>query len=119
MENLWKQFNEIIIEYDKTTEYKRKQYEFLKDQDNAQFAEMIEYPQISTQLQNTIDTIKNDTESLLEKRKFSISELRLQMKLMKSKTLSIKQNFRSDQISESAQLKRLSVVCNNSLKVNS
>ncbi|KAK2580894.1 hypothetical protein KPH14_005964 [Odynerus spinipes] len=116
MESLWKQFNEIILEYNRTTENKRKQYEFLKDQDNAHFAELIQYPKLSIQLHNTIDTMKNDIENLLEKRKFSITELKYQMQLMKDKTLLIKKKFRSDQISESTQLKKLSVVCNNSVK---
>ncbi|KAL2736243.1 dynein regulatory complex subunit 2 [Vespula maculifrons] len=116
IESLSKQLNEIILEYNRTTETKRKQYEFLKEQDDANFAEMTQYPKLSTQLQNTINTVKNEIENLLEKRKFSISELKYQMKFMKNKSLVIKKNFRTNQILESTQLKKLSIVCNNVIK---
>lgn len=117
IESLSKQLNEIMLEYNRTTETKRKQYEFLKEQDDANFAEMTQYPKLSTQLQNTINTVKNEIENLLEKRKFSISELKYQMKFMKNKSLVIKKNFRTNQILESTQLKKLSIVCNNVTKV--
>nr|KAF7420676.1 hypothetical protein H0235_010973 [Vespula pensylvanica] len=116
IESLSKQLNEIMLEYNRTTETKRKQYEFLKEQDDANFAEMTQYPKLSTQLQNTINTVKNEIENLLEKRKFSISELKYQMKFMKNKSLVIKKNFRTNQILESTQLKKLSIVCNNVTK---
>ncbi|KAF7395584.1 hypothetical protein HZH68_009634 [Vespula germanica] len=116
IESLSKQLNEIMLEYNRTTETKRKQYEFLKEQDDANFAEMTQYPKLSTQLQNTINTVKNEIENLLEKRKFSISELKYQMKFMKNKSLVIKKNFRTNQILESIQLKKLSIVCNNVIK---
>ncbi|KAL2715361.1 dynein regulatory complex subunit 2 [Vespula squamosa] len=116
IENLSKQLNEIMLEYNRTTETKKKQYEFLKEQDDANFAEMTQYPKLNTQLQDTINTVKNEIENLLEKRNFSINKLKYQMKFMRNKSLMIKKNFKTNQISESAQLKKLSVVCNNVIK---
>lgn len=117
IESLSEQLNEIMLEYNRTTETKRKQYEFLKEQDDANFAEMTQYPKLNTQLQNTINTVKNEIENLLERRKFSINELKYQLKFMKKKSLAIRKNFKTNQISESAQLKKLSVVCDNVIKV--
>ncbi|XP_047358031.1 dynein regulatory complex subunit 2 [Vespa velutina] len=116
IESLSEELNEIMLEYNKTTETKRKQYEFLKEQDDANFTEMTQYPKLNTQLQNTINTIKNEIENLLEKRKFSINKLKYQMKFMRNKSLAIRKNFKTNQILESTQLKNLSVVCNNVIK---
>ncbi|KAI4482678.1 hypothetical protein M0804_008531 [Polistes exclamans] len=116
VENLSKQLNEIMLEYNTTTEIKRKKYELLKEQDDANLAEMTQYPKLITQLQNKINTVKNDTESLLEKRESSITELRCQMKFTSHKSLTVKKNFRTDQILQSEQLKKLSIVCNTVIK---
>ncbi|XP_035743369.1 dynein regulatory complex subunit 2-like [Vespa mandarinia] len=116
IESLSEELNEIMLEYNKTTETKRKQYEFLKEQDDANFTEMTQYPKLNTQLQNIVNTIKNEIENLLEKRKFSINKLKYQMKFMRNKSLAIRKNFKTNQILESTQLKNLSVVCNNVIK---
>ncbi|KAI4503551.1 hypothetical protein M0802_000954 [Mischocyttarus mexicanus] len=116
VDNLSKQLNEIMLEYNKTTETKRKKYVSLKNQDDANLTEMTQYPKLTTQLQNTINAIKKDTESLLEKRKCSIAELRYQMKFISNKLLTVKKNFRTNQILQSEQLKKLSFTSNTAIK---
>ncbi|KAG7208915.1 hypothetical protein KM043_015095 [Ampulex compressa] len=116
MESLWGQLNEIIDEYEKTTESKRKQYEYLKKQDDTHQTETAQYPKLHSQLQNNIDALKDDLQTLSRRRSECIEELKTQADTMKKRIVNLRQDFSTAQIIDASQLKKLSVTSNNVLK---
>lgn len=117
VEALWRQLNETITEYENSTGDKRKQYEYLKEQDDIHRADVVQYPRFHTQLQNTIKNLKQDTHTLSEKREQSIVELKNQIVYMRKQTESLRQAFSVTQGLDIAQLKKLTTISTNVLKV--
>ena len=118
VEKLWRQLNEMITEYEKNTEDKRKQYEYLKEQDNAHRIDVAQYPKLQTQLQRVIKSLKQDTHALSQKREQSIVELNDQIIRMRKKTKNLRQIFSMNQVMDTAQLKKLTIISASVRKVN-
>ncbi|XP_012061368.1 PREDICTED: coiled-coil domain-containing protein 65 [Atta cephalotes] len=113
VEKLWRQLNEMITEYEKNTEDKRKQYEYLKEQDNAHRIDVAQYPKLQTQLQRVIKSLKQDTHALSQKREQSIVKLNDQIIRMRKKTKNLRQIFSMNQVMDTAQLKKLTIISAN------
>ncbi|XP_012219705.1 dynein regulatory complex subunit 2 isoform X2 [Linepithema humile] len=116
IEALWRQLNETITEYESSTENKRKQYEYLKEQDDVHRADVAQYPRLHAQLQSTIKNLKQDTHTLSEKREQSIVELKNQIAHMRKQTESLRQAFAVTRGLDVAQLKKLTTISTNVLK---
>ena len=110
VEKLWRQLNEIITEYEKNTGDKRKQYEYLKEQDDAHRVDVAQYPKLQAQLQRVIKNLKQDTHALSQKREQSIAELNDQIIRMRKKTENLRQIFSMNQVLDTAQLKKLTII---------
>ncbi|XP_011694704.1 PREDICTED: coiled-coil domain-containing protein 65 [Wasmannia auropunctata] len=110
IEELWRKLNETIIEYEKNSGDKRKQYEYLKEQDDAYRADMAQYPKLQTQLQNMIKNLKQDTHVLSQKREQSIVELNNQIVHMRKRTESLRQIFSVNQMLDITQLKKFTII---------
>lgn len=117
VEELWRQLNEMIIEYEKSTGDKRKQYEYLKEQDDAYHADVAQYPKLQTQLQSMTRTLKQDMHALSQKREQSIAELNDQIVRMRKRTESLRQIFSVNRVLDATQLKKLTIISANVLKV--
>lgn len=118
IEELWRKLNETIIEYEKNSGDKRKQYEYLKEQDDAYRANMAQYPKLQTQLQNMIKNLKQDTHVLSQKREQSIVELNNQIVHMRKRTESLRQIFSVNQMLDITQLKKFTIISASIVKVN-
>ncbi|KAL0101538.1 hypothetical protein PUN28_018988 [Cardiocondyla obscurior] len=116
VEELWRQLNETISEYEKSTGDKRKQYEYLKEQDDAHFADVAQYPKLQTQLQSMIKNLKQNTQTLSQKRKQNIIELNNQIVQMRKKAESLRQIFSVNQMLDTTQLKKLTIMSTSILK---
>lgn len=117
VEELWQQLNEMITEYESNTGDKRKQYEYLKEQDDAHRADVAQYPKLQTQLQGTIKSLKQNTHALSQKREQSIMELNNQIVRMGKKAESSRQIFSVNQVLDTTQLKKLTIISASVLKV--
>lgn len=117
IEKLWRQLNETIIEYEKNTGDKRKQYEYLKEQDDAHRVDVTQYPKLQTQLQNTIKSLKQDTHVLSRKREQSITELNDRIVCTRKKAENLKRIFSMNQVLDTTQLKKLTIMSISILKV--
>lgn len=117
VEELWRQLNETINEYENNTGDKRKQYEYLKEQDDAHHASVAQYPKLQIQLQDTIKNLKQDTNMLSQKREYSITEYKDQIVQMKKKIESLRQEFSMTQMLDATQLKKLTIINTSVLKV--
>lgn len=98
------------------TENKKKQYEYLKEQDNNHQLCVMQYPKMHLQLQNIIKSLKHDLQVLSLKREERITKLKMQNMRMKKRIKDIKNQFYVNQVLDSLQLKKLTVTSNNALK---
>lgn len=110
IEKLWRQLKEMMIEYEKNTGDKRKQYEYLKEQDDAHRADVAQYPKLQTQLQKVIKSLKQDMHALSQNREQSIAELNDQIVRMRKRTESLRQIFSMNQVLDTTQLKKLTII---------
>lgn len=117
VEELWRQLNEMIIEYEKNTRDKRKQYEYLKEQDDGHRTDVAQYPKLQTQLQSTIKSLKQNTHALSQQREQSITELSNRIVRLKKKTENLRQIFSVNQVLDTIQLKKLTIISASVLKV--
>jgi len=118
IEKLWQQLIEMITEYQNNTEEKRKQYEYLKEQDNAYRTDTAQYPKLHVHLQDTIKSLKQDVHVLSQRRQQRITELRDQIVYMKKRIENLRRDFSVSQILDATQLKKLIIVSTNTLKVS-
>ncbi|XP_024876408.1 dynein regulatory complex subunit 2 isoform X2 [Temnothorax curvispinosus] len=116
VEELWRQLNETIIEYEKNTGDKRKQYDYLMEQDDAHRVDVAQYPKLQTQLQTTIKSLKQDTHALSQKREQSIMELNDRIVYMRKRAQSFRQIFFMNQALDTTQLKKLTIISASVLK---
>lgn len=117
VEELWRQLNEIITDYESNTGDKRKQYEYLKEQDDAHHANVAQYPKLQIQLQNTIKNLKQDIYALSQKREHSIKEYKDQIVQMRKRIESLRQTFSITQMLDATQLKKLTIISTSVIKV--
>ncbi|TGZ41409.1 dynein regulatory complex subunit 2 isoform X1 [Temnothorax longispinosus] len=116
VEDVWRQLNETIIEYEKNTGDKRKQYDYLMEQDDAHRVDVAQYPKLQTQLQTTIKSLKQDTHALSQKREQSITELNDRIVYMRKRAQSFRQIFFMNQALDTTQLKKLTIISASVLK---
>ncbi|EZA50539.1 hypothetical protein DMN91_009697 [Ooceraea biroi] len=117
IEKLWRQLTETITEYENITgEDIRKQYEYLKEQDDIYRADAAQYPRLHAYLQGTIKSLKQDTHALSRKRQQRITELGDQVVRMRKRIESLRQDFSVSQMLDATQLKKLTIVSTSVLK---
>ncbi|XP_032675636.1 dynein regulatory complex subunit 2 [Odontomachus brunneus] len=116
IEKLWRQLNETITEYERSTRDKRKQYEYLKEQDDAYHADVAQYPKLHTQLQNVIKNLKQDMQALAQKREQTITELKDHIVQMGKRLQSLRQEFSMVRMLDATQLKKLTIISASVLK---
>ncbi|XP_025988081.1 dynein regulatory complex subunit 2 [Solenopsis invicta] len=116
VEELWQQLNETIIEYEKNTGDKRKQYEYLKEQDDVHRTDVAQYPKLQAQLQSTIKSLKQDMHALSQKREQSIKELNYQIVHLRKRAENMRQIFSMNQVLDTTQLKKLTIISSSVLK---
>lgn len=117
IEDLWEQLCKVINEYQRIVENKKKQYEYLKEQDDIYQTCTIKYSKVYLQLQNTIDSLKFKIQTLSEKKKEQIEKLKIKDINIKEKYKNIKYEFNMTQMIDTSQLKKLTVTSNEVLKV--
>lgn len=117
IEKLWRQLNETITEYERSTRDKRKQYEYLKEQDDAHHADVAQYPRLHAQLQGAIKSLKHDTQTLSHKREQTITELKDYIVRSGEKLRSLRQEFSVARMLDATQLKKLTIISAGVLKV--
>lgn len=117
IEGMWRQLDEIITEYENSTSDKRKQFEYLKEQDDAYRMDMAQYPRMQMQLQSLIKNLKRDIYVLSQKREQRIEELEDQIARMRETTQSLRHEFLVVQMLDATQIKKLTVISINILKV--
>ncbi|XP_028047432.1 dynein regulatory complex subunit 2 [Monomorium pharaonis] len=116
IEELWQQLNETIIKYEKNTGNKRKQFEYLKEQDDVHRADVAQYPKLQAQLQSTIKNLKQDTHTLSQKREQTIKELNHQIVQLRKRAEDMRQIFSVNQVLDTTQLKKLTIISASVLK---
>lgn len=117
IEDLWEQLCKVINEYQRIVENKKKQYEYLKEQDDIYQTCTIKYSKVYLQLQNTIESLKFKIQTLSEKKKKQIEKLKIKDINIKEKYKNIKYEFNMTQMIDTSQLKKLTVTSNEVLKV--
>ncbi|XP_076750547.1 dynein regulatory complex subunit 2 [Xylocopa sonorina] len=116
IEYLWEQLCKTINEYQKIIENRKKQYEYLKEQDIINQMSTLQYLKIHAQSQNIIESLKVNTQMLLEKKKEKIIKLNIKDKYLREKLKNIKYGFSITETVVFSQLKKLSVTSNNVIK---
>lgn len=117
IEDLWEQLCKVINEYQRIVENKKKQYEYLKEQDDIYQTYTIKYSKVYLQLQNTIESLKFKIQTLSEKKKEQIEKLKIKDINIKERYKNIKYEFNMTQMIDTSQLKKLTVTSNEVLKV--
>lgn len=117
IENLWEQLSKVINEYQRIVENKKKQYEYLKEQDNIYQTYTVKYSKIYFELQNTIESLKFKIQILSQEKKEQIGKLKIKDINIKEKYKNIKYKFNMSQMIDTSQLKKLTVISNEVLKV--
>lgn len=111
------ELKKVIFDYKSSTETKRKQYEFLKEQDDANSIEAAQFPKLHSQLSETVENLKNEIHHLKREREESISELKSQMERLSTRIWKLRQKIKLMQTIDALQLKKLSVMSGEVIKV--
>ncbi|XP_076625149.1 dynein regulatory complex subunit 2 [Colletes latitarsis] len=115
MDNIWVQLNKVLTEYERMTKDKKKQYEYLREQENIHQQHVLQYPEVHLQLQNVVESLKRDIEILSFKRKEQIAKHKAKDTDIKKKIQNIKQQFTTIQVVDYSRLKKLIVLSNDVL----
>ncbi|CAK9829612.1 Dynein regulatory complex subunit 2 [Anthophora retusa] len=115
-EDLWQQLCKIIDNYKSMIESKKKQYEYLKEQNVAYQTCILQYPEVHLQLQTIIESLKYNIEILSLNSKERITKLKIEDIRVKKRFKNIKHKFAVTQMIDSSQLKQLIVTSNEVLK---
>nr|XP_033322774.1 dynein regulatory complex subunit 2 [Megalopta genalis] len=117
IEHLWEQLNGTLVEYERVTMNKKKQYEYLKKQDSIYQQCILQYPKIHLQLQNAAESLKYNIQILSLKRDDRVGNLKKKNSYMKKRSKDMKQCFTAAQAIDFVQLKKLTVFSNDAIKV--
>lgn len=117
MEGLWQDLNDVITNYESSTENKRKQYEYLKEQDDAYQVEAAHFPKLYTQLRENVETLRKNLIILTEERQETIEELKMQSELLTKRVCKLRQQMKMNETLDAVQLKRLSVLSSEAISV--
>lgn len=110
MESLWKQLNDVITEYECSTADKRKQYEYLKEQDNAMRLETSRFVRQHANFQKIVENLKDNYYTLMNERSARIDDLTNQVKRSDDNVCKLRQEIRIFQTMDAVKLKRMSVM---------
>ncbi|XP_058803331.1 dynein regulatory complex subunit 2 [Phymastichus coffea] len=110
MEGLWQELNDVITNYENSTENKRKQYEYLKEQDDVHQVEASEFPKLYTQLREHAETSRKNLLRLTEERQETIEDLKHQSELLTKRLCKLRQEMKMMETLDAVQLKKLSVL---------
>ncbi|XP_076289013.1 dynein regulatory complex subunit 2 [Lasioglossum baleicum] len=116
LKNLWEQLNRTLIEYERVTKNKKKQYEYLKEQDSVYQQCILQYPKVQLQLQNAAENLRCNIQILSLKRDEQVGNLKMKNAHIKKETRDMKQYFSTVQAVDYVQLKKLTVFSNDALK---
>ncbi|XP_076646000.1 dynein regulatory complex subunit 2 [Halictus rubicundus] len=116
VKNFWEQLNRTLAEYERVTQNKKKQYEYLKEQDSMYQQCILQYPKLHLQLQNTAESLQCNVQILSSKRDERIGNLQMKNAHIKKETKHMKQYFSTVQTIDYVQLKKLTVFSNDALK---
>ncbi|XP_043273171.1 dynein regulatory complex subunit 2 [Venturia canescens] len=111
MERLWEQLNNVLREYEFSSADKRKQYEYLKEQDNASRLESLQFVKQQSSLQNMVENLRENYYTLMNERSARIDELTNKNKRSDDSIRKLRQEIRIHQTMDAVQLKRMSVLC--------
>ena len=111
------ELQKVISDYESSTESKRKQYEYLKEQDDLNSFEIMQFPKLHLQLLETVENLKNETHTLQLEREESIFELKNQLERLSTRIWKLRQEMKLNQTIDALQLKRLSVTSSTVIKV--
>lgn len=114
----WDQLHEVLDEYEAMIENKKKQHDYLKEQDDIYQMSMLQYPKEHLHLQNVIQSLKHNNEILSLKRGERIAKLKTNDASLKEILKKIKHEFTTNQAIDISQLKQLTASSNKVLKVN-
>lgn len=117
MEGLWEQLNSIILEYQVSTDDKRKQYEYLKDLDVANTAEAARNSRLIAQLQRDAEIVKDKTCKLSAESQLIIDDLRTQSCQLNDKMTSIRRETSRHFAKVVDKIKKSSVLSSSVIKV--
>ena len=117
MEILWKQLNDVISNYEKTTDSKRKQYEYLKEQDDLHKMESSHFPKQHAELKYSVEFWKKSLMTLALDREETIEDLKVQSDLLSKQVVRMRQEIKAAQNLDALQLKRLSVLSSEAISV--
>lgn len=117
MENLWLQLNAVITDYETSTATKREQYGFLKEHDDVNQAEISQFPKTYKKLRETAETLRENLITVAQERNEIIEDLAQQSELLTKKVFHLRQQAKVDQTMDEIQLKQLSVVSSETIKV--
>lgn len=117
VKNLWEQLNRTLIEYESVTKNKKKQYEYLKEQDSVHQQCILQYPKVQLHLQNATENLRCNIQILSLKRDEQVGNLKMKNARIKKETRDMKQYFGTVQAVDYVQLKKLTVFSNDALKV--
>ena len=116
MEDLWHRLNTVISDYEVSTESKRKQYDYLKEQDDAARTESSQFPRLQSHLQSTIEILKDNHQKLTNDRYTRIADLKSQAEELNQRIWKSRQEVRINQTMDAVQLKRSSVLSGSVIK---
>lgn len=89
----------------------------MKEQDDAHHLDVAQYPKLHAQLQGTIKNLKQDMQTLSQKREQTITELKEHIVHMEKRLQSLRQEFSMARMLDATQLKKLTIISVNVLKV--
>lgn len=117
LECLWQQLNEVITNYENLTESKSKQYEYMKEQDDAHQLEAARFPKLYSQMRENAETLRRNLMTLGRDREETIADLRLQSELLTRRACKMRQETKMERTLDALQLKRLSFLSSEVMKV--
>lgn len=110
IEDLWLELNNIIMDYQKKTDDKRKHYDILVEQDLTYQHEAIRFPGLQSQLIHTIESLKYHENILTITRDKTVSELLNQIEISNKQIYKLRQDILMSQTMNEIQLKRQTII---------
>lgn len=105
-----------IVDYQSSTSAKRKQYNILKESDDAHRHEAAQYPKLESHLQSTIETMKDQEAKLNESTTSTILKLNNQHETLINSIRKLKQEIRINQTMDEMNLKKLTVMSGQAIR---
>ncbi|KAK0174771.1 hypothetical protein PV327_010501 [Microctonus hyperodae] len=110
IEDLWLELNNIIMDYQKKTDDKRKHYDILVEQDLMYQHEAARFPGLQSQLIHTIESLKYHENILTITRDKTVSELLNEIEMSNKQIYKLRQDILMNQTVNEIQLKRQTII---------